>query len=331
MPRDLLTLTVSPRLARHLFFKDCEHQKHTGKKVWDTPEIFDLSSWLKNQWLESWPDSFILSEFQSQKIWEGIIESDPECIQPRKQRGVRRQWSLLHRNAAAQSAARAYGLIKKYKLEIVPESLALTHESRLFLGWLRRYKKRLQEYGVFDPADLIDAVREGMKQRRIPLPEKILLRGFAEVTPQLETWLDFLKSKKVQVTLDPDPRNTPLPNFDELTRNKNIQLCSFSDSREETIQCARWIRSVFKPGQSVGVVVPELTKYRQTILNELSAELVPQLAYPWTHHELPFDISLGPPLANEPLVQTALHLLSIQKSTVSLSTFLYILKSHYLI
>ncbi len=330
MPRDLLTLTVSPRLARHLFFKDCEHQKHTGKKVWDTPEIFDFSSWLKSQWMESWPDSFILSEFQSQKIWEGIIEDDPECIQSRKQRGVRRQWSLLHRNAAAQSAARAYGLIKKYKLEIVPESLALTHESRLFLGWLRRYKKRLQEYGVFDPADLIDAVREGMKQRRIPLPEKILLRGFAEVTPQLETWLDFLKSKKVQVTLAPDPRNTPLPNFDELTRNKNIQLHSFSDSREETIQCARWIRSVFKPGQSVGVVVPELTKYRQTILNELSAELVPQSAYPWTHHELPFDISLGPPLANEPLVQTALHLLSIQKSTVSLSTFLYILKSPYL-
>ena len=76
--------------------------------------------------------------------------------------------------------------------------------------------------------------------------------------------------------------------------------------------------------------MPQLAEYRTMIQNELCAELAPQSVYPWAHREPPFDISLGAPLADEPMVQTALHLLAIQNSAVPLPTFLYILKSPYL-
>ncbi|MCH8157450.1 MAG: response regulator [Nitrospinae bacterium] len=143
--RDILILTATRRLARRLLFNDSEQQESNGKKVWDTPQIFDLRSWLETQWMESWPDHFFLSKLQSLHIWKNIIANDRECLQSREQEGIRKQWTLLHPRGAAKRAAEAYGLIKEYKLEIVPDPLALTHESQLFLRWLKLYKKHMDE------------------------------------------------------------------------------------------------------------------------------------------------------------------------------------------
>ena len=196
--QDTLVLTVNSRLARHLLFKNSEQQRNNGNVAWETPQIFELRAWLKIKWEESSPDHFILSDLQSIKIWESIIKSSPECNQAINNEGIRNPWNLLNERSAAQSAAKAYRLIKEYKLNINNDSLTLVKETNLFTKWIKQYKRILDKNQAIDPADLIDSVREGMKENRISIPEKIELNGFEEITPQLGTWLDFLRNRVVK-------------------------------------------------------------------------------------------------------------------------------------
>ena len=109
-------------------------------KVWNTPEKLNLASWLKEQWTQSWPDRYVLSDLQSFKIWEEIIRTDPECMESGKNSGIRKPWTLLHFRSAAEQAAKAYSLIREYRLNINLGALQTTQETRLFINWARRYE-----------------------------------------------------------------------------------------------------------------------------------------------------------------------------------------------
>ena len=133
---DNLILTVNSRLARHLFYKHSIQQRKNNKEVWETPKIIDLKSWFKTKWVESFPNRFILSDLQSIKIWETIIESSPDCTRATNDGDINRPWNLLNQHSAALSAAKAYRLVKEYKLTINPATLSLTKETNLFIEWM---------------------------------------------------------------------------------------------------------------------------------------------------------------------------------------------------
>ena len=99
-----LTLTVNARLARWLLLEHDEQKKKAGKKAWQTPPILPLSSWLKNVWLKSWPEKYLLSELQCEKIWEEIINQDSARL------------DLLHLQGVASQTSKAFSLLHEYRL-----------------------------------------------------------------------------------------------------------------------------------------------------------------------------------------------------------------------
>ena len=206
--RDTLIFTVNHRLARYLFCKHSEQQKRDGKKAWETPSIYEIKSWFKSQWLQLNSDHFLLSEIQSIKIWESIIKNSPESQQQTNQQGIINQWSLLNKHSAAKRASEAYRLITEYRIQIPSNPLELSEENKLFLKWMKEYSVFLHQNKAIDSAALIDIVREGMKSKKIFIPESIELNGFEEITPQLQTWLDFLNSQQKQIALNPDPNDS---------------------------------------------------------------------------------------------------------------------------
>ena len=322
-------LTVNSRLARYLLYKHSTQQRKNNKEVWETPQIIDLKSWFKAKWVESFPNRFILSDLQSIKIWETIIEGSPDCTKTTDD-DTNSPWNLLNQHSAALSAAKAYRLVKEYKLAIEPGSEPLTEEANLFIKWMEQYKKVLNKYQAIDPADLIDEVRQKMEENHIPVPEMIELSGYEKITPQLKTWLDFLENQETQVILCPDPENNRDTELKVIAQGKDVKLYKFYDYKEEIINCARWVRSIFKKDKTIGIIVPELEYYRQTLHKELSSNLAPLSIFPWEEVELPFDISLGTPLANEPMVQVALEILSIPEDEISVDIFFHISKSQHL-
>ncbi len=300
-----VVLTVNARLARWLQLQHNERRKNAGGPlVWQTPDILPLNAWLKKIWVESWPTKHILSDLQARKLWEQIVASDARS----------RDLDLLHLKAAAEQASKAYALIREHRLPVHRAAFEATEETRAFHAWMQSYQDRLAQWHALDPADVLDHVHAAMKQGTLPMPRRITLAGFEDVTPRLTDWLDLLRNRGAAVAFDPKIPETGPPALDALAAGKNIEIRPCADPREEAVQCARWVRAHHQPGSRTGIVVPDLNGYRENLLRELKAELAPESIYPWVEQELPFNLSLGTPLADEPMVRAALTVLAAAKN-----------------
>lgn len=311
------TLTVNSRLARWRLFEYNEVQSQSGLKAWPTPEILPLTAWLKQVWMQSWPDQFILTPLQSEKLWAEIV------------RQAQIKLDLLHLKETSKKAAEAYSLIQQYRLPVDRELFFRTEEGKLFLGWIQSYQQRLEALNALDPASLIDAVNKAMSKGFIPLPKRIVFAGFEEITPQFKAWLDFLILKNIQIQFDPPIPEKNTPPIASFKEGREIDVREYNNKTEEAIQCSRWVRANFQPGKKFGIVVPDMQTYRSLLNRELSSELTPASVFPWVEKERPFNISLGTPLAEEPMINIALQMLSARSSAVPLRVFLSVIKSPY--
>jgi len=314
-----LTLTVNSRLARWCLLEHNEAQKRSGRKAWTTPEILPLTAWLKQVWMQSWPEQHILTPLQSEKLWEKIV----------RQTSMQIKLDLLHLRETAKKAVEAYSLIQQYHLPVDREKFFLTEEGKLFHGWLHSYQQRLKTQNALDPASVLDAVRSAMSKGRIPLPTGIVFAGFEEITPQFQDWLDFLKKNKIQFQFDPEISKTNPSPLTSLVEGREIEVREYNNKMEEAVQCSRWIRANSQPGKKIGIVVPDMQAYRSMLNRELSAELAPISIFPWVEKERPFNISLGTPLAEEPMVNIVLQMLSARKTAVPLGIFISVIKSPF--
>ena len=319
---DRLILTVNSRLARWLLFHHSREQEQAGRKIWETPSVYSIEDWLRQIWLQSWPDQYVLTELQSQYLWQKIIREDSAI--PNQ--------NLLHIQGAANHAFKAYQLICQYHMP--KDSSAFnnyTEETQAFRRWLTRYQKQLKEWNALDPAELLDSVTKRMKQGLIPLPKEVTFHGFDEISPQFESWINLLKDKKVSVQFEPFEPHPVIS--DQLTASisqKQATVQKYEDADEEAKQCARWIRSVYKEGETIGIVVPEMEAYRAILEREFKAELAPASVYPWIDKHLPFNLSLGTPLSHEPMVHLALLLLSQKDKRMPLLTFSTLITSSFI-
>ena len=313
------TLTVNSRLARWRLLEYNETQSQSGLKAWSTPEILPLTAWLKQVWKQSWPDQYFLTPLQTEKLWAQFV----------RQTNWKIKLDLLHLKETAQKAQEAYSLIQQYRLPLDGEKFSRTEEGNLFSGWAKTYQKWLATHNALDPSSIIDAVNTGMANGRIPLPKGIVFAGFEEITPQFKAWLELLKSNNVPVRFDPAIPQKNQPPLTSLKEGRNIEIRKYTNNAEETIQCSRWIRATFQPGMKIGIVVPDMNSYRALLNRELAAELSPASVFPWVEKERPYNISLGTPLAEEPMINIALQVLSTRSTAVSVRVFLSVIKSLY--
>ncbi len=316
----MFTLTVNSRLARWLLLEHNEKQKALGLKVWPTPEILPLNVWLKQVWMQSWPEKYILTELQAERLWGKIVYQDP-------QQNIQ---DLLHLKETANRAAEANTLIQEHRLPIDRAGIFPTEETRAFNKWKSLYEIRLKQLGSLDPAAAMDEVCEAMRQGNIAIPKQIVFAGFEEITPQFQEWLDFLKDQKVGIQFSPEIQNQTPPPLNSLVSGKSIQVRKYADKKKEAVHCARWIRANYRPGTKIGIVVIDLQSYRSLLKRELSAELAPASALPWVDNELPFNISLGPALWEQPMINIAAQILSVNEPAVPLQTFTLVMNSPYL-
>ena len=308
-----LVLTAHSRLASWLLLDQNKQQKQ--KKVWETPNILSLSSWLKKVWLETWPEKYLLSKIQSENLWKKIIQDDLYI------KGL----SLLHNEAAADQAVKAYALINEYRIPIEKKIFNETVETLSFFKWFEDFDKQLLQWKAIDESNLMDSVSKSIDENKINLPSTIIFKGFKNKTPQLQYLLDSLERKNVKTHLDlPDATNNKVKNIYE---NTNISVQKYDDKNKEVTTCARWIRKNYQPGKRFGIIAPDLKNYRSLLQRELAAELCPESIYPEKKMELPFNISLGSPLSEIAPVNLILQVLRTPTPEIPAGNFYSIIKS----
>ena len=284
MANNTLVLTASNRLARWLMLDYDDQQKQ--KKVWETSQILPLSAWLKQVWLDTWPEKHLFSKLQSESLWEKIINSNSNSS----------KLSLLHRKAAASEAYKAYRLVREYGIPTFKSDYQETLETISFYNWMQIYQNQLLKWNALDNVELIDQVSELIDAERIELPHTITLEGFAIKSPQLQRLLDAMERKGVTTKIDFPNRLDFSDKASLANESTHTSVQKFDDKIQEALTCARWIRKLSQPGKRFGIIVPELKNYRSLLQREFAAELSPASIFPDNKSELPFNVSQGSPL-----------------------------------
>ena len=209
---------------------------------------------------------------------------------------------LLDRPATAKMASQAWALLCAWRVPLDHPAFDETEDTAAFAGWAASFTQQCARRDWLSPATLADTVN--------PVAAELWLTGFDELTPQ-------------QVALLAR-RDRPYFVADSPTRQAGLaSLTAYPDAAAELRAAAAWARQqVEKRGaRSVGIVVQDLAGRRDLVEAIFRETLGGDLA----------NLSLGKPLTDYPLIDTALRLLHLACHPLPLSEVGQLLLSPFLL
>ncbi len=313
-------LTVNRRLSRYLNEGYAHSMTDAGISVWQTPEILPLAAWSANLWGRYRPDRPLIPKTAAAALFEKIIMED----------GGFSGQSILIPQGVVNAAFEAYRLLADYRLELPKSDFYLTEESRALKRWMTAYRQQLGKLGFIDETDITAGLPELMGDESVSLPSEIILAGFDEIAAATAELIDALRKRGSKVSFHPFSPPEPgeaitLPSMAEKPEQRR-----YADEEKETAAAARWVRAVYRPGMRIGIIVPDMNRYRPLIERAFSAELDPASLLPWHTATLPFNLSLGRTLYEEPLVRAALDLLALEGGKIETDRLSALLLSPWL-
>ena len=313
-------LTVNKRLARTVQSRFDQTMKERGLKVWNSPSIIPFLSWLHELWTSASREKFLLSPIRSLILWENIIASDHLFLKE----------SLLSGREVAGTAYDAYKLIKEYKLDINNDLFCATEESRIIKRWAMLYEKKLNDLNFMDSCQLPVYLTHILNNQDIQVPPKVILAGYDEISPLFSDLLAALQSSGCQVAFWQPLSDKTNPIISKPDSLKKITFTRSTDESDEVKNAAKWIRETYRQGVKIGVLVPDLRRYREKIIAAFKEELDPLSIFPWQKEEDIVNISLGSSLYDEAIVRSAIEVLGMDEKQRGIDEISAFLLSPYL-
>jgi len=302
-------LTPNARLARALRADFDRARAAAGETVWETADILPLGAFVARLWEEALHSPrgarvpLLLTPAQELAAWdEAVRESAVDDL-------------VFSAAAAAGQCREAWQVTHAWRVD-VRRAGPLGEDATAWLGWSARYERSTR--GQTDAARLPDVVAQGL-DLGTPKPAVVALAGFDIVTPQAAAFLSALAaagSKLVRVE-----------SADVIGQAARVELTRAED---EIDAAARWARARLEaqPSSRIGIVVPDLARRRSRIHRVLADTLVPGHRLE-PAPSLPFNLSLGAPLADVPVVADALLLLALAGPNVAFEQASRLLRSPF--
>ncbi|MDC8446184.1 MAG: PD-(D/E)XK nuclease family protein [Nitrosomonas sp.] len=323
-------VTPNRRLAQALVNAFNLHQLDRQLVVWETPDILPLAAFFERIYLNTLYSNqgaelpLLLNAVQAHVLWEKVIQSDETG-------GL-----LLNITQAARLALEAWQLLHDWQLSNNFGQYPLNEDSIAFRSWSGTYRKHLVENNLTDLACLGDLIRTLCAQGWIEGPDELFCFGFDHFTPQQIAVLNALKASGSSIALIQSPVIDREPDGDKDTYAAR-RVC-YTDVEDEIYHAAVWARSRLEadPSVSIGIIVPALTQRRSMLQRVFSNVMQPDvcaaLSQPYQHSvsRLPFNISLGLPLLDYPLVDTALTILALVSQAVTYDRISDLLRSPFI-
>jgi ATP-dependent helicase/nuclease subunit B len=299
-------VTATRRLARTL---KAEYARGTDAASWPTPDVLPWPAWLRASYLEL-RDFGLLSEprpclddTQAAALWEAVLAEDPTA------------GALLMPASAAQGCQEAWSLLHEWRLPWAALEQRAGEDCRVFLRVAAVYRRRLAELGSIDSTALPAIVAGTLAGQPGPA---VLFAGFDGLTPAQQGIVAALGAR-ARVTDVLPPRAQP-------------SLAALPDSRTELAAAASWARSLLdaQPGARLAIVVPELETFAPLAEDLLDEALAPQrLLAGHMASPRPWNMSLGAPLADAPVVAAALRALGLGQGALSIADVGRILRAPF--
>jgi ATP-dependent helicase/nuclease subunit B len=293
-------ITASRRLARVLANQFHAMEAARGRTVWNRPDVLPLDAFLDRtwrEWLGRWADQnspVLLDAPQEQMLWEQTIRESMEGA------------SLLQIPETARQTAETWRLVAEYRLP-VDGSFGASQDWAAFAAWSREFQRRCRANGWLERARLSDFLRDRMASGEVSPPGVVFIAGFDELTPQQTQLFEALGERQRVET----------PSYFEAPERRKLR-----DASQEIRSAAAWARRLLEkdPTTQIGIVVaPDLTRLRPRV-DRIFREVL----------EGAFHLSVGPSLAEYPVVRAALLMLEFALGKLSLPRAGMLLRSPFL-
>ncbi|MEP6997281.1 MAG: PD-(D/E)XK nuclease family protein [Betaproteobacteria bacterium] len=313
-----IAVTPNRRLARRLHAEFDAALAATGRRAWPTPAILPYAGWLAAVWetLLAHEDPAesrtLLSASQAITLWQRVIEDSGATLADTRGAAAlaSEAWALVHAWGAGGESWRSW------------RQQGDEQDASLFAAWADSYLARTRRLGVLDIAQAADAIaaQAGSVAARFPT---MLIAGFIELTPQQTRLFAAL-----------DGAGAALRQVDSLqARAAQVARTSAPSPRDEIAAALSWARAIAieRPAARIGIVVENLGERRDAVLALAQDMLDPGSILPGgARGAVPFEISLGVPLATVPLVSAALDLIALSDAPLPIGAAAALLRSPYL-
>jgi probable DNA repair protein len=292
----LTVVTPNVRLSRELSREFDQVQIDKGLPVWETADVLHLGAFVERLYEDALYSDLaislplLLTGAQAQALWEAAIRAS--------------RWgeALLAVPQAAADCVRAWELAHGWRIAGALGAFPGNDDAVAFAEWAQEHSKRCAKDGHTDAARLADVVAPLLGEAALRKPALLVAYAFEDTTPQAREFLEACAKQGIEV-------RTCSPGKGKGAAQKRV----FPSAREELDAAAQWARAKLEAGaKRIGVVVPELGLRRKEVARVFARSLQPGHNLPdAARRALPFNISLGAPLADYPIVRAALSILEL--------------------
>lgn len=288
----MLHLCATARLAQTLKSRPGD----AAAPVWTTPQALTLGAWLDQMREEALLAGLIaptlaLDPVTEQLVWERIIA---DSLTPAEA-------ALFDLGGLAASAAEAHALVVTWNLH--PRAEEGAEETRRFLAWQETFRQRCRSSHWQNTASRQVQTVALIEAGQLPLPPAVTFAGFDRLTPLEQRLRRALAARGVachDAAANPQPEDAH-------------RALACADRGAECRAAAAWARAELErnPAARLAIVAPDLAGVRNALAFALDDALHPQAVHPGSQGLTRcYNISLGTPLADQPIVRTALDLLA---------------------
>ena len=291
---NVVVLTPNHRLAA--FLHTCYQQKHVnaGKKIWNTPAIYSINTWLEILY-KDFGNKKLLTSFEQQIIWEQIIIDSKYGDQ------------LLRVSSSAKQARDAWNILLQWELDFSKLELKTDSNAEVFLEWATKYKKLCKKNDWLDFPSMVNFLNQAILNDDIILPDKCYLIECNDLTPQYKKLFTNLKSRNILIC----------------KAGKDPVVIGLASKENEYLTAAYWAKQQWEqdPDKRIGIVVPDLTSCRDYIEQVFAA----------TFSAPVYNISAPNSIASYPLIAVALLILkNFNNKFIELETLTQLLRTPFI-
>jgi probable DNA repair protein len=269
-----------------------------GRTVWEAADVLPYGAFVERLWEDALYSEvggklpLLLTSAQEQAIWEEILRGSELLSIAQTASQCRDAWRLRHAWRIPAGGG--------------------TEDAAAFSAWADAYRKRTE--GETDAARLPDLVASVLTHSKTP--KLLVAYAFDIVPPQMREFFAHFELEQCK----PEPI--------EGVATKQV----FRSARDEIAQAAAWARARLEEGRArIGVVVPDLAKRRREVVRVFSRVMQPAYNLPGAAKApLPFNVSLGAPLADFPLVDFAMSLIGFSFQEIDFAAASRLIRSPFL-
>lgn len=293
-------ITPNNRLSQQILedFAKYEIANNEKKIAIDKPNCLPYQLFLKKifnnicETFQQYSHPILLTKLQEKFLWQQVLHQD-------KQDGF------------LQEIYDAWIRCQNWQIDINDDLFTFNEQTIFFQKKCFEFQQELTKLNVITEEQIVSYIQPFFSDfKKIQNFQNIIWVCFDSYTPvqiALQNLLQVSQSSNVHFDL-PDTDNT-------------TEKYAAIDNKEETYQLINWLKQKISLGEKrIGVVVPNLEERSENLQRQLENEIAKDK----------FNISLGKPLIEFPLIAHAIEFLNLEHESVSHDLMRLILNSPYL-